>query len=141
VRASAQGLFNVMILGVGALVANSICPWLQQEVFTHDVPAQAAAVQPATTGGQAVSEQAPAESPAGEAASGETAPGAPASEPSSAKASTAEAPAPATVKKVDWRSLFLVPCAAATLAAIALALFFHPPKREEDATTPIGHPV
>ncbi len=33
-RASAQGLFNVMILGVGALLANSICPWLMQEKFT-----------------------------------------------------------------------------------------------------------
>jgi MFS family permease len=36
VRSSAQGLFNVMILGVGALVAYSICPWLFQTVFTHD---------------------------------------------------------------------------------------------------------
>jgi nucleoside transporter len=36
VRSSAQGLFNVMILGVGALVAYSICPWLFQSVFTHD---------------------------------------------------------------------------------------------------------
>lgn len=36
VRASAQGLFNVMILGAGALVANSLCPWLMQEVFTKD---------------------------------------------------------------------------------------------------------
>ena len=35
VRASAQGLFNVMILGVGALVANSICPRLLQETFTR----------------------------------------------------------------------------------------------------------
>jgi hypothetical protein len=34
-RASAQGLFNVMILGVGALVANSICPQLGQAVFKH----------------------------------------------------------------------------------------------------------
>ena len=33
VRSSAQGLFNVMILGVGALVANSICPKLIQETF------------------------------------------------------------------------------------------------------------
>lgn len=71
VRSSAQGLFNVMILGVGALVANSICPWLIQEVFAD--------------------------------ADG----------------------------RVDWRSLFMVPCLAATLAAIALALFFHPPKKSE----------
>jgi MFS family permease len=34
VRSSAQGLFNVMILGAGALVANFICPYLLQEVFT-----------------------------------------------------------------------------------------------------------
>src|SRR5204862_2269372 len=33
VRSSAQGLFNVMILGVGALVANSVCPWLSQKVY------------------------------------------------------------------------------------------------------------
>jgi MFS family permease len=36
VRASAQGLFNVMILGIGVLVANSICPFLMQKVFTND---------------------------------------------------------------------------------------------------------
>jgi nucleoside transporter len=36
VRASAQGLFNMMILGIGVLVANSVCPWLLQEVFTKD---------------------------------------------------------------------------------------------------------
>jgi hypothetical protein len=36
VRSSAQGLFNVMILGIGALVANSICPRLIQQTFTHD---------------------------------------------------------------------------------------------------------
>src|SRR6185295_5040325 len=35
-RASAQGLFNVMILGVGAMVAMVVCPRLVQEVFTHD---------------------------------------------------------------------------------------------------------
>ena len=34
IRASAQGLFNLMIYGVGALVANSICPYLMQKVFT-----------------------------------------------------------------------------------------------------------
>jgi MFS family permease len=32
-RSSAQGLFNVMILGVGALLANAICPYLRQNVY------------------------------------------------------------------------------------------------------------
>ena len=35
-RASAQGLFNVMILGIGALLANSICPVLGQKIFTQN---------------------------------------------------------------------------------------------------------
>jgi nucleoside transporter len=70
VRNSAQGLFNVMILGVGALVANSLCPWLFQEIFTQE-------------------------------------------------------------GKTDFRGLFLVPCFVASLAAILLALFFHPPKPSE----------
>jgi nucleoside transporter len=67
VRASAQGLFNLMILGVGALVANSICPWLINSVYTaHGV--------------------------------------------------------------TDFKSLFLLPCGIAFGAAVALLLFFHPPK-------------
>jgi nucleoside transporter len=70
VRASAQGLFNVMILGIGSLVANSVCPYLMQSVFTHD-------------------------------------------------------------GRTDFRSLFLVPLGAALLAAIALALFFRPPVKQE----------
>ncbi|MFM1768689.1 MAG: hypothetical protein RJA22_1218 [Verrucomicrobiota bacterium] len=74
VRSSAQGLFNVMILGLGALVANSVCPYLIQEVFTHP-----------------------------------------------------------TTKLTDFKGLFLVPMAAASLAAIALALFFRPPARAEGA--------
>lgn len=36
VRSSAQGLFSVMILGVGALIANSVGPWLVQTVFTEN---------------------------------------------------------------------------------------------------------
>lgn len=36
IRASAQGLFNVMILGGGALLANSICPRLIQQTFTQN---------------------------------------------------------------------------------------------------------
>ncbi len=74
-RASAQGLFNVMILGIGALVANSVCPYLIQKVFTQN---------------------------------GVT----------------------------DFRSLFLVPCGAAVLAAISLALFFRPPERKNGVTSP-----
>lgn len=35
VRSSAQGLFNVMILGAGALVANFVCPYLIQKVYTN----------------------------------------------------------------------------------------------------------
>jgi MFS family permease len=35
-RASAQGLFNVMILGLGPLLANSSCPDLLQKVFTQN---------------------------------------------------------------------------------------------------------
>jgi hypothetical protein len=67
IRSSAQGLFNLQILGVGALLANSICPWLIQKVYTE--------------GGV-----------------------------------------------TDFRGLFMVPLVAASAAAIALALFFHPPK-------------
>jgi nucleoside transporter len=68
-RSSAQGLFNVMILGVGALVANSVCPYLIQKVFTNSA-----------------------------------------------------------TKITDFRGLFLVPLATASVAALALAVFFRPPK-------------
>ena len=80
VRTSAQGLFNVMILGVGALAANSLCPYLIQEVYTKD---------------------------------GVT----------------------------DYRGLFLVPMGAAIVASLAMALFFHPPKKEAGASGPVvtGH--
>ena len=67
-RSSAQGLFNVMILGVGALVANTVCPYLLQNVFTKN-------------------------------------------------------------GLTDFKGLFLVPMACATAAALALALFFHPPRK------------
>ena len=33
VRASSQGLFNMMILGIGVLIANSLCPTLAQRTF------------------------------------------------------------------------------------------------------------
>jgi len=67
IRASAQGLFNLQILGIGALLANVICPWLLQSVYT--------------SGGV-----------------------------------------------TDFKGLFLIPLAIATLAAIGLALVFRPPQ-------------
>jgi hypothetical protein len=33
-RASAQGLFNMMIFGFGNLAANFVCPWLKQSVYS-----------------------------------------------------------------------------------------------------------
>lgn len=169
VRSSAQGLFNVMILGVGALVANSICPWLLQDVFTDAeiVPAAAVATQDAATSPSTTDAQAAA----GAVTSGETAPGAPAPEepvdnqPTKKKPVDVKLLAKALGKQqiseterseviskleqgelalqasVNWRDLFLVPCAAATLAAIALALFFHPPKNGAHSMDSTSHPV
>lgn len=67
IRSSAQGLFNLQILGIGALLAFSICPWLMQSVYTVG-------------------------------------------------------------DRVNFRGLFMVPLIAASVAAVALAIFFHPPK-------------
>jgi nucleoside transporter len=67
IRSSAQGLFNLQILGLGALLAYSLCPWLMQTIYTK--------------GGV-----------------------------------------------VDFKGLFMVPLVVASAAAVALALFFHPPK-------------
>jgi len=72
VRASAQGLFNAVIFGLGALLANFVCPMLLADVFTKN-------------------------------------------------------------KVTDFRGLFLVPLAASVVGAIALAFFFHPPKRKDPA--------
>ena len=36
-RASAQGLFNMMILGLGCIAANSLCPWLLQRYTSGGV--------------------------------------------------------------------------------------------------------
>jgi len=79
-RTSAQGLFNVMILGIGALLANSICPWLSQAKFTDTV-----------------------------------------------------------TKLTDFHGLFLVPMFSAIGAAVALVLFFHPPKMDPSAVK-TAHP-
>jgi nucleoside transporter len=70
VRSSAQGLFNVMILGLGPFVANFICPPLFERFEDS------------------------------------------------------------STQLVDYRSLFLIPCVTALLAAAALFTFFHPPRQE-----------
>ena len=72
-RASAQGLFNVMYLGLGCIAANSLCPWLLQHY---------------TSGGV-----------------------------------------------TDFRTLFLMAGGVAAVAALTLALFFHPPALERPAQT------
>jgi nucleoside transporter len=38
VRASAQGLFNVMILGLGVIAANTICPWMMKQYTVGGAP-------------------------------------------------------------------------------------------------------
>jgi nucleoside transporter len=78
-RTSAQGLFNVMILGIGALVANSVCPRLLQDVFTKN-------------------------------------------------------------EITDFRTMFLIPTAIATLAAISLGIFFHPPAKPVEEVHPESVP-
>jgi len=65
-RSSAQGLFNLMILGIGALAANSICPYLFDKVFTENAV-------------------------------------------------------------TDFHGLFMVPLICASVAAVVLAICFHPP--------------
>jgi MFS family permease len=72
VRASAQGLFNLMILGLGPLVANVIGPKLMGETFK-------------------------------------------------------------TAAGVDFRSLFFVPLGMAIVAAVLLAVAFHPPAKKSDS--------
>jgi hypothetical protein len=69
-RASAQGLFNLMILGLGPLVANGLGPKLFNQYST-------------------------------------------------------------SAGAVDFKSLFLIPCIAAIVAAFVLAIFFRPPKSRE----------
>ena len=76
IRSSAQGLFNLQILGLGGLLAFALGPWLIQDVYTVN---------------------------------GVT----------------------------NFRGLFMVPLLSAAGAAVALALFFHPPKNP--ATTASAH--
>jgi MFS family permease len=70
-RSSAQGLFNVMILGLGSLIAATFCPGLFSAMTKAGV--------------------------------------------------------------TDFKALFLIPLGSAIVGAVALALFFHPPKGAKPA--------
>ena len=80
-RASAQGLFNLMIFGLGPLAANFVGPKLiGSETFVRN-------------------------------------------------------------GVIDFKGLFLIPCVAAIVAAIVLAVLFRPPARKEAAVAPGGAPA
>jgi len=79
-RASAQGLFNLMIFGLGPLAANAVGPKLISETFFRD-------------------------------------------------------------GVIDFKGLFLIPCVAAIVAAIVLALFFRPPAKKEATVAAGGAPA
>jgi len=80
IRSSAQGLFNLMILGIGALVANSICPYLIQVVYKSE-------------------------------------------------------------ETINFKGLFLVPLGCSIAAAVALALFFHPPRKTDPSVSGTAAPA
>lgn len=114
VRNSAQGLFNVMILGIGALVAYSVCPWLMQSVYTKVTPAAEYSTQEPTlaNGPPRPRGQKP---------------------PPTYKVEEK--------KETDFRNLFLLPCMIATGAAFTLALFFNPPPvKPDEQEGGTGHP-
>lgn len=79
-RASAQGLFNLMIFGLGPLAANAVGPQLIGETFVKN-------------------------------------------------------------GVVDFKGLFLIPCVAAIVAAVVLAVLFRPPARKEATVPPDGAPA
>jgi len=170
IRTSAQGLFNVMILGIGSLAANFLCPPLmtqQTEVFASSVDTskdsqhleQRVFVQLTPRAGefklaygkkkedvavikngasaadlQAALEALPSIGSGNVKVEGDLTKG------DGAKVTFGGSVAEAQDSKVEqlsiasnvvrFRDLFLMPCLAAAVAALLLALFFHPPKTE-----------
>lgn len=163
-RTSAQGLFNLMILGVGALVANFACPPLfdaMTEVVTSTVQAgskdaneiQTLQVNLPPLGGSF-------QLPFGDKMTPPI-PGDASAEKVEEILGSMEGIGAGNVKVtggtlpkdkltvefvgdlghreidqlgsgcVRYRELFQIPCFAALIAAVALALFFHPPKRSD----------
>ncbi|HEV7402997.1 MAG TPA: MFS transporter [Chthoniobacteraceae bacterium] len=122
VRASAQGLFNLLILGIGMVVASFLFPKLQGEWVNKPVLAGLMA-QPAVT-------QALEQTEAGRKIL---------AEPSLAALSKYE-PIKQQVQDAwlhsDWHQLFLLPTGLAIAGMLLLALFFRPPKARPEET---GH--
>ena len=163
IRSSAQGLFNLMILGLGALVAGFVCPPLFDS-WTEIVSSTAIKGDSKASEVQTIKMNIPPKEGSFQLAFG--------------KVKTADIPNDATADKVQealealsgigagnvtvsggslpkdtltikfggalankdvaqlgdsrgrihFRELFFVPCLSAAAAAVALALFFHPPK-------------
>jgi MFS family permease len=160
IRSSAQGLFNLMILGLGALVAGFACPPLFEK-FTE------LAVRTEIEGKAGTNEvqtlwinRAPREGTFKLAFGGQSTTAIPTDARAEKIQSALESldsikagnvkvsggPFPTQSIKVeyvgelsgksvgqlgdqvDFRGLFLIPCLSAAAAAVALGLFFHPPK-------------
>ncbi len=115
IRASAQGLFNLLILGVGMVVASFIFPLLQGRMVNQPVldklladPSVQATIQAtpklsSMEGGPQIGDLAAVDS---------------------LKETVAKA-----WSQSDWQSLFLVPSGLALLGIILLAICFRPPTR------------
>jgi MFS family permease len=115
VRSSAQGLFNLLILGVGMVIASFLFPALQAKMVNEPVleklladPAVQAAIQAdpklsAMKGGPQIADLASVDS---------------------LKETVTKA-----WSQSDWQNLFLVPSGLALLGIILLALCFRPPTR------------
>jgi hypothetical protein len=167
IRSSAQGLFNLMILGLGALLAGFVCPPLFEKYTELTVKTE---INGAATIGSQVEKSNEVQSLKlkrpprdgtvkllfkGESTTAISVDADPAMIQTALEALKAVKPGNVKVSggplksdpvkvefvgelagkdvgqigdQVDFRGLFLIPCLSAVAAAIALALFFHPPK-------------
>lgn len=163
VRTSAQGLFNLMILGIGALIANFACPPLF-DAYTEVVATTTVKASPETNQTQTIKVNLPPREGSFELPFGKTKTGKIPNDATSEQLQTilesVEGIGVGNVKvtggalpqdtltveyvgdlahreaaqmgngRVRFRELFQIPCFGALIAAVALALFFHPPKNK-----------